>query len=231
MVSSAASYAQVAGTSTSRKKNKQAKQQEAVQNHLQEKRPEAPNSLEHGQLRQRRRPLVPIKGARKVWNTYKFVTASAVSHAVQKITSISAADLSIKRKYKSNGKVLSWWFVVRGEETILEQLDRLWEQVYLQTKWDLKPLLSFSDSETSESLPSENDTSKATPPNPTTANALPSTNVTPHSCQQRMSDGNSPRAPDNAHCDKSGINSPHPNNTSESDTFLDKHQHHAALVT
>ena len=111
VVSSAASYAQVAGTSTSRKKNKQAKQQEAVQNHLQEKRPEAPNPLEHGQLRQRRRPLVPIKAARKVWNTYKFITASAVSHAVQKITNISAADLSIKRKYKSNGLVGGLWFV------------------------------------------------------------------------------------------------------------------------
>ena len=73
-----------------------------------------------------RRPLVPIKGARKVWNTYKFVTASAVSHAIHKITSIPAADLSIKRKFKSNdNKVLSWWFVVRGEETILEQLDNL----------------------------------------------------------------------------------------------------------
>ena len=123
----ASSYVQVARRSTSRRRNKQTKQEKVVQTRVssqQKKQSETP--LEHGQPRQCRRPLVPIKGARKVWNTYKFVTASAVSHAIHKITSIPAADLSIKRKFKSNdNKVLSWWFVVRGEETILEQLDNL----------------------------------------------------------------------------------------------------------
>ena len=135
----ASSYVQVARRSTSRRRNKQTKQEKVVQTRVSQQKKQSETPLEHGQPRQRRRPLVPIKGARKVWNTYKFVTASAVSHAIHKITSIPAADLSIKRKFKSNdNKVLSWWFVVPGEETILEQLDNLWEQVYLQTRWELK---------------------------------------------------------------------------------------------
>ena len=203
----ASSYVQVARRSTSRRRNKQTKQKEVVQTRVssqQKKQSETP--LEHGQPRQHRRPLVPIKGARKVWNTYKFVTASAVSHAIHKITSIPAADLSIKRKFKSNdNKVLSWWFVARGEETILEQLDNLWEQVYLQTKWELKPLLSYSVGVSSESLPSGNATPGATSsssPNPDDATAdatatlttvtSDNTSTTPTVSNQQAATGNGP---------------------------------------
>ena len=203
----ASSYVQVARWSTSRRRNKQTKQKEVVQTRVssqQKKQSETP--LEHGQPREHRRPLVPIKGARKVWNTYKFVTASAVSHAIHKITSIPAADLSIKRKFKSNdNKVLSWWFVVRGEETILEQLDNLWEQVYLQTKWELKPLLSYSVGVSSESLPSGNATPGATSsssPNPDDATAdatttlttvtSDNTSTTPTVSNQQATTGNGP---------------------------------------
>ena len=102
------------------------------------------------QPRQSRRPLVSMKGARKVWNTFKFVTASAVSHAVHTITGIPTTNLSIKRKFRHcavSNKVSTWWFVIRGEETVLEQLESMWSQVQLQTKWELKSLLSYSDAE------------------------------------------------------------------------------------
>lgn len=33
--------------------------------------------------------------------------------------------------------------MIRGEESILTQLDASWPQVNLQTKWELKPLLSY----------------------------------------------------------------------------------------
>ena len=57
------------------------------------------------QPKQSNRPLVSVKGARKVWKTFKFVTASTVSHAVHVITGIPITSLSIKRKFRySAGK-------------------------------------------------------------------------------------------------------------------------------
>ena len=34
--------------------------------------------------------------------------------------------------------------MIRGEEAVLKQLDSLWPQVQLQTKWELNPLFSYS---------------------------------------------------------------------------------------
>lgn len=141
---STVSYAQVTRSTSRGKRNNRphAAPQQA---------PTSPPSQDQQQQQQRNRPrpdLVPVKGARKVWGTYKFVTVSAVSHAIHSITSIPATDLSIKRKFKSkpNGnRGQSWWFVVRGEESVLNQLDSSWQQVHLQTKWQLRPVLSYSD--------------------------------------------------------------------------------------
>ena len=103
----------------------------------------------HGSLQgQPRKPLVPIKDARKVWKTFKFVTASAVSHAVHSITGIPTSELSVKRKYRQGGEnnTSTWWFVIRGKEEVLEKLDSLWPQVQLQTSWELNhALLAYSD--------------------------------------------------------------------------------------
>ena len=90
-------------------------------------------------------------------------------------------------------------------EKILEQLDNLWEQVYLQTKWELKPLLSYSVGVSSESLPSGNATPGATSsssPNPDDATAdatatlttvtSNNTSTTPTVSNQQATTGNGP---------------------------------------
>ena len=95
--------------------------------------------------------------------------------------------------------------MVRGEETILEQLDNMWEQVYLQTKWELKPLLSYSVGVSSKSLPSGNATPGATSsssPNPDNATAdatvtlttvtSNNTSTTPTVSNQQATTGNGP---------------------------------------
>ena len=47
--------------------------------------------------------------------------------------------------------------MIRGEEEVLEKLDSLWPQVQLQTSWELKPLLAYSDSSSeSEGQPPTN---------------------------------------------------------------------------
>ena len=151
---SAPSYAQVTGVRPSRRRrnNKPAKQgKDKNQEHSAQpsstQQFETRSDQSQAQLRQLEHshgPLVSEKGARKVWNTYKIVTASAISHAINTITGIS--NLTVKRKYRrnaSNNSVSIWWFVIRGEEAVLEQLDSVWSQVQLQTKWELKPLLRY----------------------------------------------------------------------------------------
>ena len=38
-----------------------------------------------------------------------------------------------------------WWFVLRGEESTLQNLESCWNQLELQTKWKLEPVLRYSD--------------------------------------------------------------------------------------
>ena len=52
-------------------------------------------------------------------------------------------------------RVATWWFVIWGEDAVLEKPDSMWPQVQLQTNWELKPLMAFSDvTPDSEGLPS-----------------------------------------------------------------------------
>ena len=88
---------------------------------------------------------VPVAGARKVWGTMKETTTAALSNTLKKLTSVSD-QLQIKRKYKSNSVKNRWWFVLRGGEDLLTKLESEWENVQLQTKWKLEPLLKFSES-------------------------------------------------------------------------------------
>ena len=54
----------------------------------------------------------------------------------------------MKRKFKTstgnNSKqIVRWWFVVRGEEKVLEQLQSEWGSVSIQTAWKLEPVFEF----------------------------------------------------------------------------------------
>ena len=66
--------------------------------------------------------------------------------------------LEIKRKYRlkkaqkasreSNAasiQVSKWWFVISGEEAILDQLAKNWDTVKIQTNWSLKPIFSYGN--------------------------------------------------------------------------------------
>jgi len=56
-------------------------------------------------------------------------SASAVANTIKSLTTLSASqnDLIIKRKYKrahnDQKRVVKWWFVIRGDEKLLEKLD------------------------------------------------------------------------------------------------------------
>ena len=94
------------------------------------------------------RRKIPVVNARKVWGTLKSSTCSTVATVFKKLISQSLADrLTVKRKYitNSNGSVQRWWYVIRGEELDLAELEKAWEAIATQTSWKLEPLFRFDN--------------------------------------------------------------------------------------
>ena len=98
---------------------------------------------------QRHSPMqgVSVPGARRIWGTLKSTTTRAVENVITTLTKVSGSELKIKRKYKtatgSSARVVRWWFVVRAEESVLEQVQKEWNQVAMQTDWKLTPYCSM----------------------------------------------------------------------------------------
>lgn len=121
---------------------------------------------------QHNRPSKRIEGKRKIWGTMKTTSVAAVKNSLKVITKIESDSLSIKRKYKTctsgdgdTVRVSKWWFVVSGDEDFLQQLQKEWPSVKLQTNWSLEPVFCFDDS--------------CTPPHLSTHNACPDPTVVP----------------------------------------------------
>ena len=92
-------------------------------------------------------PHVQVSGARKIWGTLRSTTTAAVVNTLKALTNIPSNSLTVKRKFKvavnSPKQVVRWWFVVRGKEQILQQLQDAWGSVHFQTAWKLEPVLEF----------------------------------------------------------------------------------------
>ena len=94
----------------------------------------------------------------------------------------SPSHLKIKRKFKTSPKdkkrVTRWWFVVRGDETTLDKLDKSWQQLKLQTNWKLEPVLRYIDDAGSEGSADTIATTDTTPLTTVNANAITNTTAT-----------------------------------------------------
>ena len=76
-----------------------------------------------------------VVGARKIWGTLKTTTSNAVSSTISKLTS-KGNQVQVKRKYKSiqnTNKTVCWWFVLRGGEDMLQEIESEWDHVSAQT--------------------------------------------------------------------------------------------------
>ena len=95
------------------------------------------------------RKRIPVKGARRVWDTVKTATAIAVKTTIKQLTTVGEGVL-VKRKYKTAGDeskcIVRWWFVVSGEEETLQLLQKEWSQIGAQRVWKLEPLYSYGES-------------------------------------------------------------------------------------
>ena len=68
--------------------------------------------------------------------------------------------VTIKRKYKTarsdSKRIVRRWFVVWGDEEVLEQLENDWNSISIQTAWKLESLLEFQrESTTATVIPTE----------------------------------------------------------------------------
>ena len=101
----------------------------------------------------RRKPCVPVEGKRKIWGTRKTTTAGDITRTINSHTSIKTG-LTVKRKYKSKSRypyaISKWWFVVSGEENLLQQLQGEWSTVsnHTEGKWSLESLLCYDPEST-----------------------------------------------------------------------------------
>ena len=94
----------------------------------------------------RSRQRVQVKGARRVWGTVKATTTTVVKATLKRFSTTGEGVL-VKRKYKTAGdgskRVIRWWFVVRGEEAVLQRLQDEWPRIAVHTAWKLEPLYSY----------------------------------------------------------------------------------------
>ena len=105
------------------------------------------NSLSKSQ-----RKLVEVENAKKIWGTLRSTTVAAVDNVIKRTVSESlASSLHIKRKYRvsSNGSIKKWWYVLRGDKSDVELLEKEWGKVSLHTGWRLESVFSFEDSDSS----------------------------------------------------------------------------------
>lgn len=120
------------------------------------------------------RPKIRVEGKRKVWGTLKVTTANAISSTIKLVTKIEG--LSVKRKFSRRGssspqasgpnEVSKWWFIISGDESLLDRLSKEWAAVQLQTNWSIEPVFTYD----SNSLPVSSSHHHASPlmqPEPT----------------------------------------------------------------
>ena len=102
----------------------------------------------------RQRSRVVIPGARRIWGTMRTTTCTAVTNALKQLTTVDVTRLTVKRKFKAVAndptRVHKWWFIVRGEEDLLQQVEGAWNTVAVQTAWKLEPAYMYEDKDTTQ---------------------------------------------------------------------------------
>ena len=91
---------------------------------------------------------VTVPGVKRVWGTKKDASTTVVLQTIRQLTKIDPEKkLTVKRKFKEgdSGRRDRWWFLVRGSEAVLEELECLWSNVALQVGWKLEVCTKPSD--------------------------------------------------------------------------------------
>ena len=99
-----------------------------------------------------------------------------------------------ERKFKTAGehkRVVRWWHVISGDEEVLSLLDRNWENVEVQTSWQIEPCLIAPQKP--EAASSSNVNVNGSPGSSSSTNEL--NTPTPEELDSRIPQSNSTPAP------------------------------------
>ena len=108
----------------------------------------------------------------KIWGTVKSASSTDTIKALAKLPTSPSTSLVAKRESitacNNHKHVTKWWFVIRGEDRLLEHLQNEWQLEAVQTAWKLKPVLCYKDPAQSQpvkeaTLPTAPLTTVATP--------------------------------------------------------------------
>ena len=105
------------------------------------------NRRKQRSLSKRLENMEKVHGVRKVWGTMKTCSSGAMATTIARLCPAVAGKIRLRRKYKSNeaGRVIRWWFVIRGEEEVLVELENMWDPVFNQTSWKLEECLKLKE--------------------------------------------------------------------------------------
>lgn len=100
---------------------------------------------------------VVVSGVRRVWGVFKYCPTGAVISTIKKLARQDFGDkLTVHRKFREGrlGGRDRWWFLLKGEEAVLVELESMWDRVALQTNWKIQtctmPASSHSSTEESQ---------------------------------------------------------------------------------
>ena len=92
------------------------------------------------------RKYLHVLGKRRVWGTLKACSHTTVKHALDQLVPALKGKLEVKRKYKKlRDNRICRWHVISGAEKDLEDLQKSWEVVHIQTRWKLESCLMDAD--------------------------------------------------------------------------------------
>jgi len=75
-----------------------------------------------------------VEGVRRVWSTLRNCTYRTVLSTLRKLTSVGE-NVEVRRKFKKrDGSEIRLWFLIRGDETVLQTL----QMVEYSTSWKLE---------------------------------------------------------------------------------------------
>ena len=79
-----------------------------------------------------------VDGVRGVWGTMQGCSYRTVLSTLQRLTSV-AENVEVCRKFKKRVNTeVRWWFLTRGEETVLQNLKQEWMNIENSTSWQLE---------------------------------------------------------------------------------------------
>jgi len=79
-----------------------------------------------------------VDGVRRVWGTMRGCSYRTVLSTLQRLTTV-AEKVEVRRKFKKRGSIeVRWWFLIRGEQSVLQTLDQEWMNVENSTSWKLE---------------------------------------------------------------------------------------------